>query len=70
MVRQAFMPLRYTMNGFIAASSCAELDTQLEIVRRMGWLSDIKITQAMLNELTAIIIGLSRAIKIRCDGEN
>jgi four helix bundle protein len=41
----------------IATSSCAELDAQLEIVRRMGWLSDIERTQSMLNELTAIVIG-------------
>ena len=65
---QAYGPsARYLHHVRIALGSLAELDTHLEAIRRVGYLTDRALTPAieLLNQSGRLLHGLERSLKIR-----
>jgi four helix bundle protein len=49
----------------IASGSLSELDTQLELTKRLGYSNDITKTQATLDEVTALTLALAKSLKTK-----
>lgn len=49
----------------IASGSLSELDTQLELTKRLGYSNDIIKTQATLDEVTALTLALAKSLKTK-----
>jgi four helix bundle protein len=51
----------------IATGSLSELDTQLELVKRLGYSKDINHIQATLDETTALILAMAKSLRSKLD---
>jgi four helix bundle protein len=47
----------------IASGSLAELDTQLELALRLGFAADVEPLQALMDRVTALLIGLMKSLR-------
>ena len=47
----------------IATGSLSELDTQLELAKRLGYIQDINNIQTTLDETTALILAMAKSLK-------
>lgn len=47
----------------IASGSLAELDTQLELAVRLGFVADVGPLQALMDRVTALLIGLMKSLR-------
>ena len=53
----------------IATGSLSELDTQLELVKRLGYSKDVDHIQATLDETTALILAMAKSLRSKLDNQ-
>lgn len=53
----------------IATGSLSELDTQLELVKRLGYSKDVTHIQAILDETTALILAMAKSLRSKLDNQ-
>jgi four helix bundle protein len=60
-------PREYLQFLYVALGSVSEIETQLEIARRLGYISSIDHEKKMLDRLRQMLVSLIQAIKRKSD---